>query len=84
MRLDGNTNGAARDGIRRAAALAHERGAKLFELRAAMSAVRFERSDAGRRRAHRHLTAVLSGFSNGPERSDLVEALALLASGHSV
>ncbi|HUI27606.1 MAG TPA: hypothetical protein VL403_16100, partial [Candidatus Kryptonia bacterium] len=69
--------------IRRAAALARERGAKLFELRAAISAVRLQRSTAATSTARRYLDAVLSGFSDGCAAIDLVEARALLASSAS-
>lgn len=60
-------------------ALARERGAKVFELRAAMSAVRLERAAVGTRTARRQLAAVLAGFTEGFDGTELLQARALSA-----
>ena len=70
---------AAEELYRKALSIAGEQGAKLFELRAAMSLARL-RHDQGRRAEARDLLAPIYGwFTEGFDTCDLKEANALLS-----
>jgi predicted ATPase len=62
----------------RALAVARERQAKSWELRAAMSMARLRRDQGKRREAYELLTPIYSWFTEGFETLDLKEAKALL------
>ena len=62
----------------RALAVARERHAKSWELRAAMSMARLRRDQGKRREAHELLAPIYNWFTEGSETLDLKEAKALL------
>ena len=62
----------------RALAVARERQAKSWELRAAMSMARLRRDQGKRREAHELLAPIYGWFTAGSETLDLKEAKALL------
>jgi predicted ATPase len=75
--------GAARTTVEAAFALAlqtaRDRGARLFELRAATSQARFWQRSGQNEAAYALLAPILAGFTEGFESADLREPLAVLA-----
>src|SRR5205814_9291051 len=70
--------GAAEELLGKALSIAQEQGAKLFELRAAVSLARLWRDQGKRAEAHDLLCAVYGWFTEGFTTSDLKEAKALI------
>jgi predicted ATPase len=68
----------AEESYRKALSVAEEQGAKLWELRAAMSLARLQRYRDRRAEARDRLAAVYGWFTEGFDTSDLKEAEALL------
>jgi predicted ATPase len=69
---------AAEELYRKALSIAEEQGAKLWELRAAMSLARLRRDRGRRAEAHDLLAPVYGWFTEGFDTADLKEAKALL------
>ncbi|HEY2230374.1 MAG TPA: tetratricopeptide repeat protein [Xanthobacteraceae bacterium] len=75
--LQGQTE-AAEELYQKAFNIAEERGAKLWELRAAVSLARLRRDQGRRAEAHALLSPVYGWFTEGFDTPDLKEAKALL------
>jgi predicted ATPase len=69
---------AAEELYRKALSIAAEQGAKLWELRAAMSLARLRRDQGRHTEAHNLLAPVYGWFTEGFDTEDLKEAKALL------
>ena len=68
----------AEESYRKALSVAEEQGAKLWELRTAMSLTRLQRYQDRRAEARDRLAAVYGWFTEGFDTTDLKEAKALL------
>jgi predicted ATPase len=73
----GDSEGAA-SCFRRAMAFGRERGARMWELRAAVSLARLRQAEGRRAEAHHLLAPVYGRFAEGFDRPDLVEAKRLI------
>jgi predicted ATPase len=70
--------GEAEAEFRKALAIAHDRGARLFELRAAVSLTELLHSQGRSMEGHELLSSVYEGFTEGFETPDFRRAWALL------